>query len=211
MKTISDSVMEKIRAVTSDWACQSDYTDCMVCSIYNIALEISTRPVAPLEKKFSMSEVSKCLGYKTDEGTSWDNLDPGMKRMLRKAKSSLWTAYVKEDDRRLPIKRACELVENKMSSYPTMTLGAEYLRDMYGVILPKNPMAWMSHMVVLVYCDIDDVVIFDPYAIHIHQNPLRVITKKDLNKYWQYSNVPKGIACFKRSSGILEEFVEVEQ
>ncbi len=134
-----------------------------------------------------------------------------MKKMLRKAKSILWTAYVKEDDRHLPIKKACELVENKMSSYPTMTLGAEYLRDTYDVILPKNPMAWMSHMVVLVYCSTDDVVIYDPYAIHINQNPLRVIAKKDLIKYWQCSNVPKGIACFKRSSGTLEEFLEAEQ
>ena len=133
--------MEKLRAVTSDWTCQTNQTDCMVCSVYNIALEISMRSIAPLEKKFSLEEVSRCLGYKTDEGTSWDNLDPGMKRMIRKAKSSLWTAYVKEDDRRLPTKKACDIVEDKMSSYPTITLGAEYLRDEYEVTLPKNPMA----------------------------------------------------------------------
>ncbi len=203
---ISKSKIEEIHKITSGWKGQTELADCMVCSIFNLACEISSRPVAPLQKTFTLSEIATCLGYVPEEGTSWYNLDAGMKKMMNMAKSDLWYGRVSDTDRHQPVSKVCDIVNNPTTSYPTLTLGAEYLRDTYNLTLPKNPFAWISHMVILVLCENEECVIYDPYATHLNLDPVRVMTKSKLIEYWRVANVPRGVAWFERNARVLEEF-----
>lgn len=206
---VSEELLNAARDVTKDWMSQTTLNACMVCCLYNITYEISTRRIAPLERTFKYSEISRYLNYDRDTGASWDNLHPAMGRIIRASKSSLWARHVEEEDRRLPIIKTCETADNQYSSFPLISLDAEFLRDQYDVKIPDHPMKRLGHTVVVVGCTKDETILFDPYANYCEADSIRILPKEKVEYYWSITNVPRGIAWFERGSKVLEEYQEV--
>ena len=209
---VSEQTLDRLRKSTSDWISQSQgEPSCLPCSLYNIVHEISSRDVAPLESAFSFEDVSKYLGYNPITGTSWDSLDAAMRKMIRLSRTNLWSPHVEETVRSTDGRTLCDKASDERCSFPLVTLGGEYLRDVYGLELPDNPMLWLSHTVVVLGCEGDDSIIYDPYAMSRGAEPVRVLPMDELKRYWSLANVPRGHAWFQRQGRVLEEYQGAER
>lgn len=205
----SDSDVEKARTLTTDWMSQENQEpSCTACCLFNIMYELSERKIAPLDVKPIYKTVCKTLGYNKILGVGWDMVRPGMSKLLRKSKNKLWTPSVRENDRSLPVKLICDIIRRDNCSYPLMSLGPEYLRDEYGVELNGNPFHWFSHAVVVLQCSDGDCLMFDPFARQIMKDPIRIVSKERLNRYWYSTSPPRALAWFERKAGVLEEYLE---
>ena len=206
--TFSDSDLDEVHMIVANWMSQENMEpSCTPCCLFNIMYELSERDIAPLDVRPMYKTVCKTLGFSSILGVGWNMVRPGMSKLLRKSKNKLWTPAVRENDRSLPIKLICDIIRRDNCSYPLMSLGPEYLRDEYGVELKGNPYHWFGHAVVVLRCSDGDCLMFDPYAKQIMEDPIRMVSKDRLNRYWYSTDPPRALAWFERSAGVLEEYL----
>lgn len=165
-----------------DWLSQPNKSACLPTCLHNILLDISKNPrnIKPIEFKFQA--IAKEVEYDPDLGTAPDNAVAGIRRMLAKGKFVQWYIETSEDKRHDP-RKICDIAASENKSYPIVSLGPEYLVDEYGLKFEGDPFGWLDHSVVLLECNSDGMIIFDPYAPAGSGSRVRSLSKYNFQKY----------------------------
>ena len=197
-------VSEGYRKIVKGWAVQSKMDTCLPTSLHNVLLEIAQRkdnhypPFMP-----SFRQICDLCGY-TPGGTPWDEAYKGLRTEMRRRKIVEW-AIEKRDDIRLDPQKLCDIVGDKSASFPVVTLGAEYLVDLYGAKLEGTPHSWASHSVTVIGCSVSSYLVFDTYGGHGGTHLLE-IGKNTFEGYWMCGSPRKGVMWFEKKNLPLERF-----
>jgi hypothetical protein len=177
-----------ISEVTAYFKLQNQPNACYPTCICNVLKALANMHQYP-PIAFPEHQVNKLCGYRMDFGPNMSIVVPNMDKALRSHGYGAYTKIPTTYD------ALVKIVEDKESSYPVIEVSYKYLEDRtdlaedeVGIGSPPD------HMIIVLSCNPDQTIIFDPYDAHskvMQTRPdrvgrgLYVISTGQLTEYWE--------------------------
>ena len=201
-----NTAMDEFRKITSDWIVQTSIASCLPTCLTNIAREAKKHRYNLCDLNYTFKQICEVTKYSRFRGTSWYLARDGVRKKLSDDKYKQWSLEDREG-KGLKIKDIQNVISSDKCSYPIISLGAEYVRDMYDEKLEGFPQTWMEHSIVILSCTETESIIHDPYAGVKDREPLLVLNTDKLLKYWMYAATSNKMMWLEMMLWPIEEVI----
>lgn len=207
----SSKTGELISNICGAFKYQSNPNSCYTTCIYNILHEVGIR-FSNNDVRIPEARVNKLCGFRDFRGPVLDIVVPNLNKVLRPL------GYEAHENRRQRFDDLSKRVRDNDASYPMIGLAYSYLISELKLRAPSQINEPPDHVVVVLECNPEETLMFDPYQGMIRRAPksdeeargIVVLSTPRLLEYWNSSQDPSWMFWVERKNRTDTELFSYE-